>query len=104
MGMVYRACHIETGSIVALKTVRRSASSLLAGIRREIHALARLEHPGLIRILEHGIENEIPWYAMPEIEGITLRQLLQKGPIPESKWLPLIQKLCHALAFLHGEG
>jgi eukaryotic-like serine/threonine-protein kinase len=73
MGVVYRAVH-ENGQIVALKTVRLAAESQLAGLRREIHALARLRHPGIVRIIEEGVAEGLPWYAMELLEGHTLRR------------------------------
>ena len=50
MGVVYRAVHGRTGERVALKTVRKAGARELAGLRREIHALAQVRHPGIVRI------------------------------------------------------
>ena len=44
MGIVYRAMGPD-GRVVALKTVRLGSEAQLAGLRQEIHALARLRHP-----------------------------------------------------------
>src|SRR5690606_39282845 len=62
-GVVYRARHVDTGAMVALKMVRVADASLLAGIRREIFALRSVEHPGVARIVDDGVENGQPWYA-----------------------------------------
>src|SRR5689334_2559708 len=64
MGVVYRAVHKETGAPIALKTVRVRHEGLLAGIRREIRALMRVDHPGVVKILGEGIHEGVPWYAM----------------------------------------
>ena len=64
MGVVYRAVHATEGHEVALKTVRVPDAWMLQSIRREIHGLARLRHPGIVRILDHGVDQGIPWYAM----------------------------------------
>src|SRR5262245_59786265 len=74
MGVVYRARHQGSGQEVALKTVRVPHESLLRGIRREIQALARLRHPGVVRILEEGLAQGIPWYAMELLSGQSLRR------------------------------
>jgi eukaryotic-like serine/threonine-protein kinase len=71
-GIVWRAEHAGTGLPVALKTVRVPNAALLASIRREVAALARIEHPGIVRILEHGLADGVPWYAMELVEGTTL--------------------------------
>ena len=73
MGVVYRAQHSATGALAALKTVCVSDESLVSSIRREIHALRGVQHPGVVRILDEGIQGGIPWYAMELLEGSTLR-------------------------------
>src|SRR4051794_30537033 len=64
MGSVYRAVHPDRDEAVAIKTVTAPRESLLPAIRREIHALGRLRHPGIVRILDSGTHEGIPWYAM----------------------------------------
>jgi predicted ATPase len=75
MGVVYRAEHLVTGEPAALKTVRVPHERMLAGIRREILALARIRHPGIIRIVAEGLHEGLPWYAMELLEGRSLRKL-----------------------------
>ncbi len=78
MGVVYRARHSASDRAVALKTVKAPAVSRLDGIRREIHALTRIRHPGIVRILDHGVHLGLPWYAMDLLEGESLRQFNQR--------------------------
>ncbi|MFT7626077.1 MAG: serine/threonine protein kinase/tetratricopeptide (TPR) repeat protein, partial [Myxococcota bacterium] len=80
MGTVHRAVHLVTGHEVALKTVHPTGASVVASLRREIHALAQLRHPGIVRILEDGLQNGLPWYAMELVPGVTLRSFLTAGP------------------------
>jgi serine/threonine protein kinase/tetratricopeptide (TPR) repeat protein len=78
MGIVYRARHAESDNVVALKTVRVPAGKWLESIRREIQALTRIRHPGVVRILDHGVDRGIPWYAMDILEGESLRRYGQR--------------------------
>ncbi|AKT39991.1 serine/threonine-protein kinase PknK [Chondromyces crocatus] len=76
MGLVYRGEHERSGEAVALKTVRSVVGDQLASIRREIQALRRVRHPGIVRILDDGVSEGLPWVAMPLLQGRTLRQHL----------------------------
>ncbi len=123
IGIVYRARHEQTGRIVALKTVRIPREGLLANIRREIQTLLRYRHPGIVRVLDEGVEQGLPWYAMELVEGAPLldhcaslrRQSRQrkswqgwlgKGQASEGlrQILTVLRRLCASLAYLHGEG
>ena len=80
MGLVYLA-RSASGRRVAIKTVRLRKRGLLHRIRREVLALARIRHPGLVRIIETGQSEGLPWYAMELLRGTTLHDELRKaGP------------------------
>ncbi len=78
MGVVYLCRHETTGAEVAVKTVRVRKQALLQRIRREIHAMARIRHPGLVRIIATGQSGGVPWHAMELIRGRTLHEHLRK--------------------------
>jgi tetratricopeptide (TPR) repeat protein len=94
---------------VALKVLETLAPRDLEGFRREIYTLSRLRHPGLVRIVDHGIEAGIPWYAMELVAGMTLEERWH-GRTPgedaseRRAALRILCRLCLTLAFLHGEG
>ncbi|MGA2451400.1 MAG: protein kinase, partial [Polyangiaceae bacterium] len=73
MGVVYRARRVGSDRAVALKTVRVPAPQWLHSIRREVDALTRIRHPGVVRIVDHGVDGGLPWYAMDLLEGESLR-------------------------------
>ena len=64
---------MHTDAPVALKTVKVPDERHLHGLRREIRALSRIRHPGIVRILDQGVQGGLPWYAMELIEGVSLR-------------------------------
>lgn len=80
MGVVYRGKHRSTGAQVALKTIRVASPEQIAAFRREAQVLAELEHPGIVRIVEQGLDTGAPWYAMELVEGRALSTLL-RGPL-----------------------
>lgn len=73
MGVIYLASSPEHPR-VALKTLELASASMLESLRREVHALARLRHPGIVQIVDHGqTDAGLPWYAMEWIEhGVPL--------------------------------
>src|SRR5262245_16189262 len=70
MGVVYEAD--RDGARVALKTVIGLHGYHVDAVRREIHALARLKHPGVVSVVDEGTHDGVPWYAMQLIEGVPL--------------------------------
>jgi predicted ATPase len=103
MGVVYRAVHLESRSAAAVKTVHLPGEGLVQSLRREIHALARVCHPGVVRILDEGVHDGVPWYAMELVEGVPVHaEVLRERPLLDR--LTLVRRLCAPLAYLHGEG
>lgn len=78
MGVVYLAEHAETGERVAIKTVARAAAGLLGHLRREIHTLSRIRHPGVVRIVGQGTQEAMPWFAMELLDRETMRDWLRE--------------------------
>ncbi len=76
MGVVWRAQ--GSGVEVAVKTVEAADEGMLRAIRAEIRALERVRHPGVVRILAHGVRDGLPWYAMELLRGATLRSVLSE--------------------------
>src|ERR1700759_5497125 len=78
MGVVYRARPVSPERAVALKAGKGPAPKWLDSIRREILALRRVQHPGVVRIVDNGVHQGRPWYAMDLLEGETLRHFGQR--------------------------
>ena len=119
------------GVRVALKTVHGAGRAIAESIRREVRALARLDHPGIVRIVSHGMDAgrthlvrhgapvryHPPRLGRPGLAGAPLDRPRSRVSVPslrrgESRGgridlracAALIRKLCHALSHLHGEG
>src|SRR4051794_31930119 len=69
MGVVYEAERESDGQRVAVKTVAVNSAALLGAIRVEVAALRQIQHPAVIRILEDGLAEGSPWYAMQILDG-----------------------------------
>lgn len=80
MGVVYEAEQVSLGRRVALKLIRHELlwfQGSRARFRREIEAVARLSHPGIVPIHTVGEERGVPFFAMELVEGCTLAQVFQ---------------------------
>jgi serine/threonine protein kinase len=91
MGAVFSAEQLPLGRKVAVKVIRpdgRFFGEHVERFRREIQALARLQHPHIVRIIDGGEQEQVPYYAMEFVEGCTLHEALRRiresGRAPES--------------------
>ena len=73
-GVVYRAAHTTSGEVVAVKAVVLEDRRRRLLLRREVRALARLAHSGIVRIVEEHIDDHTPWYAMELVDGTPLTE------------------------------
>lgn len=82
MGRVYEVEHVELGKRFVLKALLRELSQredLVARLRNEWRALARLEHPNIVNVTDAGTsDNGVPFYVMERLEGETLSELLHR--------------------------
>jgi serine/threonine protein kinase len=73
MGVVYKAWQPALGRMVALKVQPRPGDEKAdARFRREVRALARVDHPHLVKVYSSGYDGEQFFYAMELIEGAPL--------------------------------
>jgi serine/threonine protein kinase/tetratricopeptide (TPR) repeat protein len=77
MGVVYHAVDEDSGHSVALKTLSNADAGCVANLRAEIRALRSLQHPGVVQVVDDGVEGGVPWYAMELLGGRTLGQFLR---------------------------
>lgn len=81
MGIVYLARHRDLGRHVALKLVRPERlyfADARERFKREVEAVARLEHPGCVQIHQVGEAEGVPYFAMEHITGISLDRVIAK--------------------------
>ncbi|MBI1379494.1 MAG: protein kinase [Planctomycetaceae bacterium] len=81
MGVVYLARQVSLQRTVALKLIRPE-QLYFPGARerfqREVSAVARLSHPGIVAIHSVGEERSIPYFAMEAVEGASLADVLRE--------------------------
>jgi serine/threonine protein kinase len=79
-GVVYLARDRELGRNVALKVLRGADPASLMRFRREAIAVARIQHEGVVRIYELGLDAEVPYLVLEYAAGGSVAELvLQRG-------------------------
>jgi serine/threonine protein kinase/tetratricopeptide (TPR) repeat protein len=100
MGVVYEAEQVSLGRTVALKLIRPENLFFEVSrerFRREVDAIARLQHPGIVPIYTVGEEQGIPYFAMERVRGKTLGEVLE-SIVPRQPWRLRGSDLLHAIA------
>ncbi len=85
MGVVYRARHLATGDVVALKTLQRLTPSALYRFKQEFRVVAGLAHPNLITLRELVSDGATWFFTMELLDGVDLRTHVQGGPRTASR-------------------
>lgn len=109
MGVVY-AAHRADGLYereVALKTIRPGLMSpaVLQAFDRERNHLARLEHPGIVALLDAGIGADgQPWLAMQRVHGEHIDRWCDAQQADLRTRVSLIIEACSAFRHAHAHG
>jgi serine/threonine protein kinase/Tfp pilus assembly protein PilF len=107
MGEVYLAEDTRLRREVALKVLpprRASSPEARARFEREARAVAALSHPNIMAIHDFGEQEGTAFAVMELLEGKTLRELLDQGPLPPGKALDYARQMARGLAAAHGKG
>ncbi|MGH7942073.1 MAG: DUF4019 domain-containing protein [Limisphaerales bacterium] len=107
MGAVYKARQRQLNRLVALKILPPGLGADLSFAERFTHearALAQLNHPGIVTLYEFGQADGQFYFLMELVDGVNLRQLLQRGRIAPREALAIVPQICDALQFAHDQG
>jgi serine/threonine protein kinase/Tol biopolymer transport system component len=107
MGEVYRARDSALKREVAIKVLPSFVSQDPDRLRRfeqEAQAAAALNHPNILAVHRFGVFEGSSYLVSELLEGSTLRQLLQNGPIPVRKAVDYGVQIAHGLAAAHEKG
>jgi hypothetical protein len=101
---VFLAKNRLTGALVAIKQLKAlSNPAVKIRFQREFRAMQRLEHPGIVRVLDFFEHESHPWLVMEYVEGCDLSQWLQT-PRDLAEVLKVFVALSSALEAVHREG
>jgi serine/threonine-protein kinase len=107
MGVVYRATQLSLGRAVALKVLAPHLSAdetFRERFRREAALQARLEHPHIVTVYEAGECEEGLYLALRFVDGMSLKKLVEPGPLDPGRALRLMAQVASALDTAHEAG
>ncbi len=107
MGEVYRARDSKLDRYVAIKVLPLSIAGdpdTFGQFEREAKALAALSHPNILAIHDFGDHDGIAYAVMELLEGETLREKLNAGPVPRKQALDYALQIAKGLSAAHERG
>lgn len=104
MSDVYQALDERDGVEVALKIVRSGDPEFARRLAQEAVALEGFEHPGLIRLLDTGLDGDRAYLFMELVDSPTLAETLRCVALGSRATAVLGARLASALAYVHERG
>ncbi len=109
MGAVFVAEHVTTKKPRAIKIMHGELLNdpqLRDRFVQEAQIGARIDSEHVVEVVDAGFDEHLrlPWIAMELLEGESLLDRLERGPIPPHEVFEILQQLCHALAAAHAVG
>ena len=107
MGEVYRARDSRLNREVAIKVLPELFSSdpdRLQRFYQEARAAAALNHPNILAVYQMGSYEGVPYLVSELLEGETLRERLNRGPLPWRKVVDYGAQIARGLAAAHAKG
>lgn len=105
-GKVYKVWDIHLEKEWAMKVLddkegRGSLRNGAGNVMDELAALKRISHPNFPRIVDAFEEEGRSVLIMDYIRGITLKEVIDKGPVKEEEMVLILLQICDAILYLH---
>jgi tRNA A-37 threonylcarbamoyl transferase component Bud32 len=107
MATVYRAHQISMNRDVAIKILPPEfmhESTFLERFRQEAAIASHLEHRAIVPVYDYGEWEGMPYIAMRLMEGRSVDNLLEQGPVPLEQAQQIIRQVASALDYAHSQG
>ena len=107
MGRVFRARDSRLRRDVAIKVLApecAGAPEMRVRLQREAEAIAALSHPGIVAIYDVGAADGLPFIVMELLDGMNLRESLERGALSSDKAVAVAAQVADALAAAHAAG
>lgn len=104
-GTVYKAKQLSMDRLVAIKVVvgrSKEKPEFLERFMREAHLAAKLSHSNVVQAIDVGTAGRLHYFVMEYVEGITIRDELEKGKVYEEREaIDIVLQVARALEQAH---
>ena len=107
MGAVYKARQQDLDRVVAVKVLPKEVQNdpgFEERFVREAQTLAKLNHPNIVALYEFGQANDLFYFVMEFVDGVTLRETIASGGVASTEALQIVPEICEALQYAHEQG
>lgn len=106
-GVAYRAFDQRLKRVVAIKLLHSMASQdsvQRQRLVREAEAAASLVHPSIVQVHQIGENNGDPYLVLEFVDGRSLAEALQEGPLSVDKAIDVVSQTAEAIDYAHNSG
>ncbi|MCG8421928.1 MAG: protein kinase [Proteobacteria bacterium] len=105
MGAVYEGVDLDRSTPIAIKVARWQDWVTIQRFMREAEALARIQHPGIVRYIGHGlVTTRTPYLVMEWLDGEDLGKYLSRTRLSAAETLSVGLQVAGALRATHRIG
>ncbi|AFV75425.1 protein kinase [Thermus oshimai] len=107
MATVYKAKDRKTGRLVALKVPQErfvGDPRFVRRFHREAEVLARMDHPNIVKVYDHGQLDGVHYIAMEFLEGEGLDKLIEERRLTLRQAAAILARVADALKHIHAQG
>ncbi|MDX1740107.1 MAG: serine/threonine-protein kinase, partial [Rhodothermales bacterium] len=105
--VVYKGYDSSLDRFVLLKVLRPEYSvheDIASRFQSEARLLAKVSHPNVVAVYSYGEDDGVPYMTTEFVEGQTLNELLERGPLPPELAAAVMLRIARGLSASHGEG
>lgn len=107
MATVYKAKDKKTGRLVALKVPQErflGDPRFVRRFHREAEVLAKMDHPNIVKVYDHGQVDGVDFIAMEYLEGEGLDKLIEERRLSLRQAAAILARVADALKHIHAQG
>ncbi len=107
VGVVYQGRQVQLDRLVVIKVLQQSAAPSPEWRRRferQARALSALAHPNVVPVTDFGIDGGVPYLVMELVQGKTLADLINEGPVSPARALDIVGQTLRGLAEADRQG